>query len=93
MVRIRSAEDLREAESLADYEGVVLMDAADWKIIPAENLVAALQAGPAQLYACAGSAAEAQLMLEALEVGVQGVVLQVDDPAEVSGVGGQQATG
>jgi hypothetical protein len=53
------------------------------QVIPAENLVAALQGGPAQLFACASSAAEAQLMFEALEVGVLGVVLRSDDPVQV----------
>jgi hypothetical protein len=57
------------------------------QVIPAENLVAALQGGPAQLFACAASAADAQVMLEALEVGVQGVLLRSDDPVQVRRAG------
>ncbi|KXZ51425.1 hypothetical protein GPECTOR_12g387 [Gonium pectorale] len=60
------------------------------QVIPAENLVALAQPGAAggagdalRLLAAAGSAAEARLMLEALEAGTSGVLLRTDDPAEV----------
>ncbi|KAI8470154.1 MAG: 3-dehydroquinate synthase [Monoraphidium minutum] len=85
LVRVVSREDLDAAEALAGSIGYVVMDcdAAGWKVIPAENLVAAFQAGPAQLMAAATTAADARVMLEALEVGTAGVLLRTDDPAEV----------
>ncbi len=58
--------------------------ACDRQVIPAENLVAAFQApGAAKLLGTATSAADARVMLEALEVGTAGVVLQTDSTAEV----------
>ncbi|GFH19521.1 uncharacterized protein HaLaN_16478, partial [Haematococcus lacustris] len=55
------------------------MDASDWKVIPAENLIALVQAHPLlRLLAVVGSAQEATLMLGALEVGTAGVVLRTD---------------
>ena len=56
------------------------------QIIPAENLVAAYQANPgATLLAAAPDCAAGRVMLEALEAGTDGVLLQTDSPAEVRG--------
>ncbi|KAG2445109.1 hypothetical protein HYH02_008976 [Chlamydomonas schloesseri] len=94
------------AGSVSSGEWVVVLDASDWKVIPAENLVALAQnastsaaaaaaaaaAGggggggrplPLRLLAAAGSAADARLMLEALQAGTAGVLLRSDDPAQV----------
>ncbi|PRW34003.1 3-dehydroquinate synthase-like protein isoform X1 isoform A [Chlorella sorokiniana] len=82
---LASPEDLRAAErEAAVVQGVVVMDASDWQIIPAENLVAAYQANPgATLLAAAPDCAAGRVMLEALEAGTDGVLLQTDSPAEV----------
>ncbi|KAL4436765.1 hypothetical protein ABPG75_003904 [Micractinium tetrahymenae] len=79
------AEDLRAAEKeAAAAEGYVVMDASDWQVIPAENLVAAYQHNPrATLLAAAPDAASSRVMLEALEAGTDGVLLRTDSPAEV----------
>lgn len=53
------------------------------QVIPAENLVAAFQAGPGRLLGVATSAADARVMLEALEAGTAGVLLRTDDPLQV----------
>ena len=53
------------------------------QVIPAENLIAAFHSSKAQLVARANSASSAELMLDALEIGVQGVVLDTEDPSEV----------
>lgn len=53
-------------------------------MIPAENLVAAFQSSPGQLLGVSGSAADARVMMEALEAGTAGVVLRTEDPLEVS---------
>eukprot|EP00887_Chlorella_sp_A99_P008100 scaffold12.g8100.t1 len=78
------AADLRAAEALArEHVGAFVMDATDWKVIPAENLVAAFhsQQGRAQLLAVARDSAAARTFLEALEIGC-GVVLDTDDPGQ-----------
>jgi 3-dehydroquinate synthase class II len=54
-------------------------------VIPAENLVAAFQPGPGQLLGVATSAADARVMLEALEAGTAGVLLRTEDPLQASG--------
>lgn len=56
-------------------------------MIPAENLVAIFQGGPGRLLGVAGSAAEGQVLLEALEAGTAGVVLRTEDPLQVGSVG------
>lgn len=58
------------------------MDATDWRVIPAENLVASFQGSAAKLLAVATGAEDARLMLEALEGGTAGVILRTDDPAQ-----------
>eukprot|EP00982_Pelagococcus_subviridis_P014526 31338-Pelagococcus_subviridis.AAC.9 len=55
-----------------------------WKVIPWENLVAAYGATPhSRVFAVARTAADAVAAFEALEVGVDGVVLRTDDVGEV----------
>lgn len=80
--RLTNATDLAvEAEAVAP--GFVVMNNCvthDWQIIPAENLVAAFQGGAATLLAVARDAAGGRVMLEALEVGTDGVVLQTGKP-------------
>ena len=90
VVRVDSPEACARAGALADDEtcgGTVVMDAASggWSVIPAENLVAAFGGGQRRnaLFARCGDAASARVMLEALETGVDGVVLASDDPMEV----------
>ena len=60
------------------------MDANDdWGVIPAENLVAAYASSTTRLFARVRDATTARTMLEALETGVDGVVLCTSDPNEV----------
>lgn len=47
--------------------------------------MAAFQPGPGLLLGMAGSAADARVMLEALEAGTAGVVLRTEDPLQVCG--------
>ncbi|KIZ04553.1 hypothetical protein MNEG_3403 [Monoraphidium neglectum] len=90
LVRVAAKEDLAAAEKLSNSGGFVVMDCAAeaWKVIPAENLVAAFQAGSAKLIGAATSADDARVMLEALEVGTAGVLLRTEDPSEVRKISG-----
>ena len=87
MMRISTPEDCAGASARArEARGVVVMEAVDgaWSVIPAENLVAAFAGNEdGTLLASVGDAAEARVMLEALETGVDGVVLRTNDPNEV----------
>jgi len=53
------------------------------QFVPAEKVVAAFQHHSTTVYATASTSSEAQVYLEALEKGTDGIVLQTDDPREV----------
>lgn len=82
---IQNADDLAEAMTKAKSDaGYVVLQASDWKIIPAENLIASYQQNPlASLLAITNDADSSRVMLEALEVGVGGVVLSTTDVKEI----------
>jgi 3-dehydroquinate synthase II len=61
----------------------VLVETADWKIIPLENLIAELQSAGCKLYAYASSPNEVRPLLAVLERGVDGVVLRTSSLEEV----------
>ena len=42
-MHVRTSNDIRSAGELRNAVSYVIMDAPDWRIIPAENLVAAFQ--------------------------------------------------
>ncbi|KAK9826503.1 hypothetical protein WJX81_007331 [Elliptochloris bilobata] len=84
VVNVGSGGDLAAAcAGAVASTGMTLLDARDWRIIPAENLVAAFQGSAAKLVAVAGSAADARVMLEALEAGTAGALLRTNDPRQV----------
>lgn len=80
---VSSASDMQAAAKDCDQPGFLVVDCSDWQIIPAENLVAVFQDKPASLMGMATSAADARVMLEALEAGTTGVVLKTQDPLQV----------
>ncbi|KAL6867192.1 hypothetical protein ACP4OV_015216 [Aristida adscensionis] len=54
-----------------------------WQVIPAENIVAAFQGCRGTVLAVSTNSTEAQVFLEALEQGLDGVVLKVEDMDDV----------
>eukprot|EP00897_Mesotaenium_endlicherianum_P005615 jgi/Mesen1/5081/ME000252S04191 len=83
-VEVASGADVARLSELAgESETTLVMNALDWQIIPAENVVAASQHKGTKVLAKTSSAAAAHLMLEALERGVDGVLLATDDPVQV----------
>jgi len=73
--------DVKEAEQLAEQGlGLVVTEASDWTVIPAENLIAAFQDSNTKLLPIVGSVEEAELMFDVMECGTDGVVLK---PASV----------
>ncbi|KAK9925110.1 hypothetical protein M0R45_033450 [Rubus argutus] len=72
----------KELEQLQPENGVaenVVVDLLDWQVIPAENIVAAFQGSQKTVFAVSKSPVEAQVFFEALEHGLGGVVLKVED--------------
>ncbi|CAI7756076.1 unnamed protein product [Closterium sp. NIES-54] len=82
-VRVASAAEQEAMCALAGREDVVVMDAADWKVIPAENAVAAFAPTRTSIMGVASTAQDAQVLLESLEAGLDGVVLRTSDPSQV----------
>ncbi|KAF3444769.1 hypothetical protein FNV43_RR14462 [Rhamnella rubrinervis] len=69
-------EQLLPASGLAEN---VVVNLLDWQVIPAENIVAAFQGSQKTVFAISKFPSEAQIFLEALEQGLGGVVLKVED--------------
>ncbi|EXB94290.1 3-dehydroquinate synthase [Morus notabilis] len=72
----------QELELLQPEKGLgenVVVDLLDWQVIPAENIVAAFQGSDRTVFAISKNSSEAQIFLEALEQGLGGVVLKVED--------------
>jgi 3-dehydroquinate synthase II len=74
-LRVADRADEHRVRALKGRLDLVIVEPTDWKVIPLENLVAALGART-RLFAVARDAKEARLFLGTLERGVDGVVLQ-----------------
>ncbi len=83
-VTIQGKEDENEAVQAAEF-GVdyVVINCPDWRVIPLENLIARVS-GKSKLIAEVINAQDAQLVLETLELGTDGVLLKTQSPDELS---------
>ena len=81
-VSLLSDADVERAAELARWGRLVVVDCPNWRLIPWENLV-----GSGQVLAVVRNALEADQALTVLESGLCGVVLESDDPSEISAVG------
>lgn len=75
--------DAKAQEKAAKADGLVVVQAEDWRIIPLENLLAARADRPDTLYAWARTPQEAALFADILEQGVHGVVLAPPTAADI----------
>jgi 3-dehydroquinate synthase II len=82
-VTIRGKEDENRAAKAAEL-GVdyVIINCQDWRVIPLENLIAKGR-GKSKLIAEVATADDAKVVLEALELGTDGVLLQTANAAEL----------
>jgi 3-dehydroquinate synthase II len=74
LVEIHGKEDELKAKKLADKEDYVVISAADWKVIPLENLIVHFRGAKAKLFMLARTAEEAKLFFETMEHGSDGVL-------------------
>ena len=83
-INIKGKEDentaVKAAELSTDY---IILNCLDWRIIPLENLIARTR-GKSKLIAEVSNAEDARLVLEALELGTDGVLLKTSDPNELT---------
>ena len=81
--RLVKVADAKGQEKAAKQEGIVVVDAEDWRIIPLENLVAARRDRPNTLFALARTPQQAGLFADTLETGVHGIVLAPESPQAI----------
>ena len=83
-ISIKGKEDenkaVKAAELGVDY---IIIKCLDWRVIPLENLIAKAR-GKSKLIAEVTTAEDAKLVLEALELGADGVLLKTSNPIELS---------
>jgi 3-dehydroquinate synthase II len=83
-ITIKGKEDentaVKAAELSADY---IIINCLDWRVIPLENLIARTR-GKSKLIAEIANAEDAKLVLETLELGTDGVLLQAPDADELT---------
>jgi len=82
-VTIRSAKDASSARALRGKTKHLVLETEDWKVIPLENLIAHFQGSETRLLVEVRDAAEAKLVFETMEVGVDGVLLSTSSPQEI----------
>ncbi len=75
---LRSKDDELEIKKLSNNPNIdfIIVSATDWKIIPFENLIADMHNKDTELIAQVENIEEAQLMLNTLEIGVDGVLIK-----------------
>ena len=82
-VTIRSAKDASSVRGMRGKTRHLVIETEDWKIILLENLIAHFQGSETRLVVEVHDAAEAKLVFETMEVGVDGVLLSTSSPHEV----------
>jgi 3-dehydroquinate synthase II len=83
-ISIQGKEDENKAVNAAEH-GVdyIIINCHDWRVIPLENLIAKTR-GKSKLIAEVGTAEDAKLVLETLELGADGVLLKTLKPDELA---------
>ena len=72
------------AMSLAGKKDAVIVTTSDWTVIPLENMIAKFGGSGTKVFASASNIDEANLFLTTMEKGVDGIVIDVDDPLMIS---------
>ncbi|KAL2523108.1 3-dehydroquinate synthase [Forsythia ovata] len=79
LFEISSPQQLEKLQPLNEEAENVVVDLLGWQVIPAENIVAAIQGTQKTVFAISKTSSEAQIFLEALEQGLGGVILKTED--------------
>lgn len=83
LVELRTPEDQDRAMAMAGKADAVVLDSKDWTVIPLENLIAKFRGTKTKVLACASNIEDAKLYTQTLEKGVDGIVIDVDDPEDI----------
>ncbi|MCD9644021.1 hypothetical protein HAX54_031979 [Datura stramonium] len=76
---ISSPQQLEQFQISEEQADKIVVNLLDWQVIPAENIVAAFQGTQKTVLAVSKTQSEAQVFLEALEHGLGGIVMKVED--------------
>ncbi|KAK3227575.1 hypothetical protein Dsin_007437 [Dipteronia sinensis] len=76
---VSTPQELQQLQPADEQAENIVIDLQNWQIIPAENIVAAFQGSSKTVFAISKTPTEAQTFLEALEQGLGGVVLKVEE--------------
>ncbi|XP_059449986.1 uncharacterized protein LOC132180980 isoform X3 [Corylus avellana] len=80
---VSNPQDLQQLQPANGQAENVVINLLDWQVIPAENIVAAFQGSQKTVFAISKNHSEAQVFLEALEQGLGGVILKVENTEAV----------
>ena len=83
-VDIGDPKSQEHAMSLAGKKDAVIVTTTDWTVIPLENMIAKFGGSGTKVFASAKTVEEASLFLTTMEKGVDGVVIDVEDPLMIS---------
>jgi 3-dehydroquinate synthase II len=85
---VKSNEDIDQIKEylLSNKLDFVIIDLDDWRIIPLENIIASLQSTDIEIFAVAKSIDEVETLFTILELGVDGVVISVQNADEIERV-------
>lgn len=81
-VRVTNRADEHRVRALKGKREMVVVETTDWKVIPLENLIAALGTAT-KLFAVARTPQEAELFLTTMEKGVDGIVVRPRSTSEL----------
>ena len=84
-ISIKGKKDENEAAKAAEL-GVdyIIINCLDWRVIPLENLIAKVRGGKSKLIAEVTTTEDAKVVIEALELGTDGVLLKTSNPDELA---------
>ena len=76
LISVDNQEGQNQARALIGSADWIIVEMADWVMIPLENLVAAADGGPTKIAACINSIEQAQGAAHALQIGVDALIVK-----------------
>ncbi|MDL2246522.1 3-dehydroquinate synthase II [Methanobrevibacter sp. OttesenSCG-928-K11] len=83
LVKITDKNHEQLAVALGKVVDYIILIGTDWTIIPLENIIADLQKEDVKIIAAANNVDEAQVAIETLEVGTDGIIFEVDTISQI----------
>jgi len=84
-IKVENPEDLEKAVAAAKAgASAIIIEPTNWKIIPLENLIAELQGFDVKIMAVGSDLSEVETLMGVLERGVDGVILKIEEPEQLS---------